>query len=368
MASKDYLEIRNLINELNKYTKLYEIGTPAISDKEWDNLYFKLKELEKTTGIIYPDSPTQKVHFEEISKLNKVTHSHPMLSLAKTKEISEVENFTKASECIFMLKMDGLTASLRYENGKLISAETRGNGIIGEDITHNIVTLNNVPLTIPFTDTLVIDGEIICDTKTFKERFSNNFANPRNYAAGAIRRLDASENKNSGLSFVVWDCIEGIDKEKLSDKFEILEEYGFTVVPFEFNIEKDFNTLKNKAIQLNYPIDGIVIKYNNCKFYRSLGNTEHHFRGGLAYKFYDEEYETELLDIEWTMGRTGVLTPVAVFKPVDTGDSIIERASLHNVSIMREVLGNKPYKGQKIWVVKQNMIIPQISRAEKTRE
>lgn len=364
------MDLRELIDLLNEYTRLYDAGTPAISDKEWDDLYFQLVEREKRDGIIYPDSPTQKVHFEEVSKLNKVAHNHPMLSLAKTKEISEVNEFKKANEVITMLKMDGLTASLKYENGKLVSAETRGNGVIGEDITHNIVAVKNVPMKIPFKDTLVVDGEIICDTETFEKNFSNDFANPRNYAAGAIRRLNASENRNCGLSFVAWDCIQGLSEKTLSDKLHVLYTLGFQNVPFLFQdddwtTEDDFETLKSVAIELHYPIDGIVIKYNNCEFYQSLGNTEHHFRGGLAYKFYDEEYETELLDIEWTMGRTGVLTPVAIFKPVDTGDSIIERASMHNLSIMRETLGMFPEKHQKIWVVKQNQIIPQISRAER---
>ena len=366
-------EMRYLIDTLNKYTKLYDAGTPAISDKEWDDLYFKLVKMEEKEGIVYPDSPSQSIHFEEVSKLNKVEHSHPMLSLAKTKEVSEVESFIGKYDCIFMLKMDGLTASLRYENGKLVSAETRGNGVIGEDITHNIIHIKTVPLTIPYTGILVVDGEIICDTKTFADRFSNDFANPRNYAAGAIRRLNSKENENSGLSFIAWDCIEGAeDKNTLSEKLCFLFELGFQIVPYigapfkdEIEtIEDGFEFLQELAQTHNYPIDGIVIKYNNCEYYKSLGNTEHHFRGGLAYKFYDEEYETELLDIEWTMGRTGVLTPVAVFQPVDTGDSIIERASLHNISIMKEVLGNVPYKNQKIWVYKANMIIPQISRAE----
>ena len=364
--------IRELIDKLNEYTRLYDAGHPAISDKEWDELYFKLVRMEEEEGIIYPDSPTQKVHFEEVSKLNKVAHNHPMLSLAKTKEISEVNEFKKANEVITMLKMDGLTASLKYENGKLVSAETRGNGAVGEDITHNIITVKNVPIEIPFKDTLIVDGEIICDTETFEKNFSNDFANPRNYAAGAIRRLNANENRNSGLSFIAWDCIQGLPEKTLSDKLYTLCNLGFKNVPFLFQdkdefytTEDDFYTLKEIAKDLHYPIDGLVIKYNDCKYYQSLGNTEHHFRGGLAYKFYDEEYETELLDIEWTMGRTGVLTPVAIFEPIDTGDSIIERASMHNLSIMRETLGMFPEKHQKIWVVKQNQIIPQISRAER---
>ena len=364
------MDLRELIDLLNEYTRLYDAGTPAISDKEWDDLYFQLVEREKRDGIIYPDSPTQTIHFDEVSKLDKITHSHPMLSLAKTKDMSEVESFTSKSDCIFMLKMDGLTASIRYEDGKLISAETRGNGVIGEDITHNIVHVNTVPITIPYAGTLVVDGEIICDTETFEKNFSKEFANPRNYAAGAIRRLNSKENQNSGLSFVAWDCIEGLSCETLSDKLFKLDNLGFNTVPFlfqdkDYTIEDDFCSLKEIAKEMHYPIDGIVIKYNNCEYYQSLGNTDHHFRGGLAYKFYDEEYETKLLDISYDVSRLGILTPVAVFEPLDVDGSIIERASLHNMTIMREILGDTPYYGEPIWVYKANMIIPQISRAEK---
>lgn len=366
------MDLRQLIDLLNEYTKLYDAGTPAISDKEWDDLYFQLVEREKRDGIIYPDSPTQTIHFDEVSKLDKIIHSHPMLSLAKTKDISEVESFTSKSDCIFMLKMDGLTASIRYENGKLVSAETRGNGVVGEDITHNIIHVNTVPITIPYTGTLVVDGEIICDTETFEKNFSKEFANPRNYAAGAIRRLNSKENQNSGLSFIAWDCIEGSDKETLSKKLCFLYEQGFEIVPFigmpkeeDETIENGFECLQELAKRHGYPIDGIVIKYNDCEYYQSLGNTEHHFRGGLAYKFYDEEYETKLLDISYDVSRLGILTPVAVFEPLDVDGSVIERASLHNMTIMREILGDTPYYGEPIWVYKANMIIPQISRAEK---
>lgn len=362
--------LRELIDKLNNYTKAYDEGQPLISDKEYDDLYFQLNKLEQESGIIYPDSPTQSINFQVMSKLNKVTHDHPMLSLDKTKDISNVESFISKSNCIFMLKLDGLTASLRYENGKLISAETRGNGFIGEDILHNIIHFESIPLTIPYKDTLVIDGEIICDTKTFTEKFLNDFANPRNYAAGAIRRLDSKENQNSGLSFITWDCIKGMeDKKLLSEKLNFLFELGFQTVPFigmpsdNETVKDNFECLQELAKRHNYPIDGIVIKYNNCEYYNSLGNTEHHFRGGLAYKFYDEEYESQLKDIEWSLGRTGVLTPVAIYDDVEIDGTVCNRASLHNVSVLRDTM-HTPYVGQKVKIAKMNMIIPQVVWAD----
>ena len=372
----DKFTIREIINKLNEATIAYDKGTPIMTDKEWDDLYFELEEREKSEGIIYPDSPTQKVYFETVSKLKKVTHNHPMLSLAKTKSIDEVERFIGDKQCLLMMKLDGLTISLRYVNGELVSAETRGNGVEGEDVLHNARVISSIPKTIPTKEEVIVDGEMICDTKTFQSKFADKYKNPRNYAAGAIRRLDASENRNSGLTFVAWDWING-KYSLLSDNLDQLALWGFKIVPSVFypapdyfwsgdqkepTLEEQIDYVKNHSA---YPIDGIVIKYDDVKYYQSLGATEHHFNGGLAYKFYDEEYETRLKYIDYDVSRTGALTPVAVFDPIDTGDSIIERASLHNISIMKEILGDYPYDGQKITVIKANMIIPQIVSAVK---
>ena len=361
-------DIIELINRLNYYTKLYDEGNPAISDAEWDKMYFKLVELEKEYGCIFPNSPTHSIYFEKVSELQKVKHNHLMLSLDKTKDVNDIIGFAGNQDVIYMLKMDGLTASLKYIDGKLVSAETRGNGIVGEDITHNVKILSNVPVEIPFKDELIVDGEIICDTATFEDKFATLFKNPRNYAAGAIRRLNARENEKCGLGFVAWDCIKGMnDSKTLSEKLWMLKNYGFTTVPFLIelnNVEDDIKYLKQIAQEKCFPIDGIVIKYNKCDYYNSLGNTEHHFRGGIAFKFEDEEYETKLKYIDYDVSRNGILTPVAVFEPIDIDGSVCERASLHNLSVMEEVLG-KPYIGQKLKVAKMNMIIPQITWAEK---
>lgn len=362
-----YNTIRDLVNLLNRYTKAYDEGHPEISDKEWDELYYKLESYEKETGIVFLDSPTQIISYDVVNELIKVKHNHPMLSLKKTKQVEDVLNFADGKELIAMQKMDGLTCSILYEGGHLISAETRGNGEVGEDITHNIVHVQGVPLTISYSGRLVVDGEVICTLDDFKA-FKDTYKNPRNFASGSIRLLNSKECSERKLTFVAWDCIDGLeDYSTLSDKLFNLKALGFKTVAFNTLQSKELklyteviDLVKGYAAEDGYPIDGIVFKYNDCNYYDSLGRTDHHFRGGLAFKFYDEEYLTTLKDIEWTMGRTGILTPIAVFEPVDADGSEIERASLHNLTIMKETLGEVPFIGQPIIVYKANEIIPQL--------
>lgn len=362
------MTVRALIDELNRLTKLYDEGHPEVSDKEWDDLYFELVELERKTGEYYEDSPTQRINYQVVNELNKVEHSHPMLSLDKTKSIDDVKNFIGNKEYIAMAKMDGLTCSLTYKDGKLIRAETRGNGLIGEDILHNALVVKNIPKKINYQNELVVDGEIICTYKNF-ENFEKEYKNPRNFASGSIRLLDSKESAMRNLTFVAWDLIEGgLDCKTLIDKLRFLQELSFDVVPsFADNdssrIENFIEDIKRSCKAHSYPIDGIVFKYNNYKEYLAAGRTDHHFKGGLAYKFYDDEYETRLLNIEWTMGRTGQLTPVAIFESIDIDGTECTRASLHNISIMKEQL-YQPYRNEKIWVYKANQIIPQISNKE----
>lgn len=362
------MTIRQLIDQLNYHTNLYEKGVPQISDKEWDDMYFQLKELEEQTGTIYPDSPTQKINYQIVSELKKVKHNHPMLSLDKTKDIETINSFVKNKEWIAMAKMDGLTCSLRFINGELVGAETRGNGEEGEDILHNAKVISNIPQKINYKDELIIDGEIICTYKNF-ENFNTEYKNPRNFASGSIRLLDSKECKKRKLAFIAWDVIKGFNKESLSDNLIELRLEGFTTVPLTIknaitlDIESAIDLLKTQCKAESYPIDGIVFKYNNINEYRAAGRTDHHFKGGLAYKFYDETYPTTLKYINWTMGRTGVLTPVAVFDPIDIEGSMVEKASLHNASVMKDLLGYYPYVGEKLQVFKANMIIPQIAEA-----
>ena len=357
-------KIKELVEKLNYYTKLYDEGRPEISDKEWDDMYFELQKIERESGIYLEDSPTQRINFQVVNKLNKVEHNHPMLSLDKTKDINEIQKFIYYNDYIAMAKMDGLTCSLKYVNGKLVSAETRGNGLIGEDILHNALQVKNIPKRIDFQDELIVDGEIICTYENFKE-FESEYKNPRNFASGSIRLLDSKESSMRRLSFIAWDCISGLEGvEKLSTKLLKLNVLGFTVVPFmagEYSIDDTISTIQSIAQEAGYPIDGIVYKYDIISEYEAAGKTDHHFKGGLAYKFYDEEYETILRDVEWTMGRTGVLTPVALLEPINIDGSEVSRASLHNISIMDE-LGIR-YQDTKVMVYKANMIIPQISKA-----
>lgn len=369
ISAEDYL---GHIKRLNEWTKAYDEGHPIVSDKEWDDLYFEVVKYEKEhPDCIQPDSPTQVIHFETVSELKKVKHNHPMLSLNKTKDIEEVKTFIGNKDYIVMAKMDGLTCSLHYEGGKLVSAETRGNGEVGEDITHNAMVIPSIPKRISIRDSFTVDGEIICTYKNFEE-VGGKYKNPRNYAAGSIRLLDSKECKERNLTFVAWDIVDSSDISLLCSKFSTLKFLGFTVVPYivpylykELNndIEKIIDIVKYEAKERSYPIDGVVIKYNRVDEYEAAGRTDHHFKGGLAYKFYDEEYETTLKDIEWSMGRTGVLTPVAIFKPIEIDGTTVERASLHNVSVLMEILGDCPYINEYLTVAKMNMIIPQITSA-----
>lgn len=358
--------IDELVDTLNKWQEAYDNSSPLVSDKQYDDLYFELIGLENKSGYIRKDSPTMKVVWKAKDGLQKVEHSHPMLSLDKTKEISDIKNFVQGHCWIAMAKMDGLTCSLTYENGKLIRAETRGNGFVGEDITHNAMILNNIPKTIKVKERLVVDGEVICDLGTFLD-FQEDYATARNFAAGSIRLLDPKECAKRKLKFIAWDLIEGGPYGVLSDNLMYLLSLGFEIVPFNSSEVEPANAITKIIVgcnACNYPIDGIVFKYNQIDDYINQGRTAHHFLGGLAYKFYDEEYETRLRYIDYDVSRNGVLTPVAVFDPVVIDGTSCTRASLHNMSVMEEVLGETPYRGEKIWIYKANQIIPQVSQAE----
>lgn len=372
----DIAKIRELIEYLNYHTSLYDKGTPAISDYNWDRRYFELKELEDKYSIYFNDSPTQTIHYEVISSLEKVVHNHDMLSLEKTKALDEIKDFLGAAPYLAMCKMDGLTCSLKYENGVLVSAETRGNGKVGENILHNARVIPSIPKQIPITETIVIDGEIICSKSDFAE-FEEEYANPRNFAAGSIRLLDAKECSKRKLQFIAWDVIEGLEDRKfLTEKLHAISDCGFLSVPFISNpgrdtglnfipVEDMVQFLIERADEYFYPTDGIVFKFNDVEYGRSLGQTSHHFKNAMAFKFADDAVKSRLFNIDWTMGRTGVLTPVAEFEDIELEGSTVSRASLHNLSILWEILGENPYQGQEVEVFKANMIIPQIKSAEK---
>lgn len=357
-------EISELTNYLNQRTEEYDKGVPTISDREWDNLYFKLKALEEKTGIVMCDSPTQVVHYTAVNALQKVNHNHNMLSLAKTKDWNEFLAYFGNRDVIGMVKLDGLTCSLEYLNGKLIGAETRGNGTVGENILHNAQVIPSIPKKIPYYDHLIVDGEVICTAFDFKE-FSNDYANARNFASGSIRLLDSRECEKRKLTFLVWNVVTGFETENnFMTKLVEVEKLGFKVVPWTSSFDWDAKEfLINKAKELGYPIDGLVGRFGDIAYGLSLGETDHHSKAAFAFKFYDETYPSTLQSIEWTMGRTGILTPVAVFDAIDIEGSTVERASLHNYSVMRQTM-NRPFVGQKVQIFKANMIIPQIYEAE----
>lgn len=359
------------IEQLNKWSKAYEADKPLVSDQTWDELYFDLQEAEARLGFVLPNSPTQKINYEVVNGLKKIKHKEnaPMLSLDKTKDIADITAKFKDKSWIIMEKCDGLSCRLIYQHGELIQASTRGNGRVGEDITHTVKVIRNVPTSIPHNGTLVVDGEVVCLDQDFKP-FAQEYANSRNFAAGSIRLLDSAESAKRNLSFIAWDCIEDTETEGglLSLQLEDLARYGFTIVDYYCSNEPVTNEvvecLKEAAKQRGLPIDGMVFKLNNKSEYYAAGQTVHHPNGACAYKFYDEEYETELLDIVYEISKLGVLTPVAVYQPVEIDGAECSRCTLHNLSVMREVLGEYPMRGQKIWVYRANQVTPQVSRAE----
>ena len=352
-------KIKELTDLLNKASDAYyNTGNTIMEDREFDTLVEELRNLEQETGFVMATSPTHKVGYEVKSELQKVTHNHPMLSLAKTKNWNEFIQYFGNKDVIGMLKMDGLTCSLRYINGELVSAETRGNGEIGEDILHNIKTVKTVSQKIPYKGELIVDGEIICTYDDFKP-FASEYKNPRNFASGSIRLLDSNECAKRPLTFVAWNVIKGFeDENSFLKKLYLIEKQGFTVVPWTSSFDwdaKDF--LIEQAKKYGYPIDGLVGRFDDIKYGESLGATSHHSNAAYAFKFGDETYETTLRGVEWNTTRTGIIAPVAIFDEVDLDGALTTRATLHNLSIIEQLeLGI----GDTITVYRSNMVIPKI--------
>ena len=373
MGDSTLEKMRYMTDKLNYWTKKYDEGNPEVSDKEWDDMYFTLLDFETTMDFAYEDSPTRKVNYQVVNQLDKVKHNHKMLSLEKTKSLDDVVAFSNNRRLVAMAKVDGLTCSLRYINGKLVSAETRGDGIIGEDILHNALVIPSIPHRINYEKELVVDGEIVCLTKDFQD-FKKEYKNSRNFAAGSIRLLNSKECEKRKLTFIAWEIIKGFENSvdidnSFSNKLYKLSNLGFKVVPCDSitpgrDLEEVVQIITSLSYAESIPIDGIVFKFNDIAYGKSLGETSHHFKNAIAYKFYDETYETKLRNLDWTMGRTGILTPVAVFDPVEIDGSVVERASLHNLDILRNILF-EPFIGQTISVYKANMIIPQVAWGDK---
>ena len=356
--------IKELVAHLNTYRNAYYNNSESqISDYEYDNLFDELKSLEDETGVIMSNSPTQTVGYEVKSKLEKVKHSHPMLSLDKTKDVDDLIAFSSGRDCIVSLKLDGLTILNTYTNSELIQAETRGNGEEGEIVTHNARVFDNLPSSIPYDSKFEIEGEAIITQSDFEKiNVNGEYKNSRNLASGSVRQLDNNVTKDRHVRFVAWKIPFGVTSYSIG--FDIAARYGFEVVPYEkYNSSKDdihviIEKLKTVAREKGYPIDGLVITYDNIEYGKSLGMTGHHPKHSLAFKFYDEEVTTTLRDIEWSMGKTGSLCPVAIFDSVEIDGTKVSRASVHNWSMVQDLeLGI----GDTITVYKANMIIPQIA-------
>lgn len=365
--------MRQLVNKLNHYRdQYYNNNISEIEDSEYDKLFDELKNLEKEEGIVYSDSPTQTVGYQVQSKLKKVTHSHPMLSLAKSTDLNEIEKFINGKFVIFMLKCDGLTCSIHYKDGKLISAETRGDGTVGEDITNNIKMVSNVPLTIPVKGSVTVDGEIIVKWDVFKKMNEGilegeDFSHPRNYASGSIRQLDTKITKDRQLSFIAWKLIEApLFSKHFKENLNLITAMGFEVVPWrtykDTSIEKlpEIFSLMYYGVakEHNIPVDGLVLAYDDIEYGESLGATAHHLNSQFAWKREMENVETTLRDVEWNIGKSGMVAPTAVFDPIDLGGAITTRATLHNVSIIK---GLKLGIGDRITVARMNEVIPKVT-------
>lgn len=364
--------IATRVEELNKASEAYyNTGQPIMSDTEFDNKLEELRQWEDETGIVLSNSPTHNVGATVLDNIKEVTHKTPMLSLEKCHSVEEIIKFANNHNLVDSVKLDGLTVRLTYKDGDLLLAESRGNGMVGSDVTDHVKQFTNVPLHINKEGTYIIDGEALIKLDDFAKINTNGeYKNSRNLAAGTLSSLDTSIVKDRKLSWYAWEVVEGDSDNSFYKRLLNAQNLGFDVVPC-YNITiNEFNQLQihidnfiNIAEKENLPQDGVVFKFDDVAYGKSLGNTSHHFRNGIAYKVFNDSVEATLRNIEWSSGKTGILTPVAIFDTVDIEGSEVSRASLHNVSVMNEILG-RSWKGQKIGVYKANMIIPAIRWAE----
>lgn len=362
--------MKELINTLNNASNAYYNQSPIMSDYEWDKLYDELATLEYATEIVLTDSPTHNVGYSVSDELKEVEHNHPMLSLDKTKSIDELIEFTGNKDCFLSVKADGLTTSLHYINGKLIGAETRGNGVRGIECLHNVLTMKNVPKEIPYKDELIIDGETIIGWDTFREindklPEDKKYKHPRNLVSGTLRLLDNKEAANRNMRFVAWRVIKGFEHKTPSEDLFKAKDIGFEIIPIlkspRINQKKELvillNQIRESANSHNIPYDGAVMAIDDYKIAESMGRTDKFFRHSMAYKYEDELFETVLTDIEWNTSKTGLINPVAIFEPVDLNGAITTRATLHNITYIKDMMLGI---GDRIRVYRSNMVIPKV--------
>ena len=373
--------MKELIYDLNRASdSYYGSGTTLMSDAEFDSKLLELKQLEEEANTVFPNSPVNRVGGAVLKSLIKVKHETPMLSLDKCHSVEEIKKFAAGHDIVASIKLDGISCRLIYQDGELIGAESRGNGTEGNDILQHVKQFMNVPLRINKKGKYVIDGEALIKLDDFEEINKNGeYKNSRNLTAGTLSSLDTSVVKDRKLSWYAWEVVsEETDPilvvEYDSFYFKLLEaeKLGFNIVPCELlklkhykdeEIQNKIDNFISLAAEKHLPQDGVVFKFEDVEYGKSLGSTEHHNRNGIAFKVKNDSVETTLKDIEFTMGKTGILTPTAVFEPVEIEGSTVERASLHNISVMRELMP-RPFKGQKIGVFKANLIIPQLRWAE----
>jgi len=373
--------MKELIHDLNRASdSYYGSGTTLMSDAEFDSKLLELKQLEEEANTVFPNSPVNRVGGAVLKSLIKVKHETPMLSLDKCHSVEEIKKFAAGHDIVASIKLDGISCRLIYQDGELIGAESRGNGTEGNDILQHVKQFMNVPLRINKKGKYVIDGEALIKLDDFEEINKNGeYKNSRNLTAGTLSSLDTSVVKDRKLSWHAWEVVsEETDPilvvEYDSFYFKLLEaeKLGFNIVPCELlklkhykdeEIQNKIDNFISLAAEKHLPQDGVVFKFEDVEYGKSLGSTEHHNRNGIAFKVKNDSVETTLKDIEFTMGKTGILTPTAVFEPVEIEGSTVERASLHNISVMRELMP-RPFKGQKIGVFKANLIIPQLRWAE----
>lgn len=367
-------ELINILQEASIY--YYKYDNPTMTDKQYDDLYDELLDLEKEIGIVMVNSPTQKVQGETIEYLEKVQHKKPMLSANKTKNISEIKKFIGDRVCVMSWKEDGLTIVLRYKDGVLDKAITRGkDGLIGEDVTHTMRMCKNIPLKIPYCVDIEVRGECVISWDDFYKINDNSEetkTHPRNLAAGSVRQLNASIAKDRNIKYKAFELVQDYTYEKsksdpslldhifnISESFDYLSDCGFDVVEHDFVTQDNVEEMIEKYNPENYefPVDGLIFEYNDYLYGKSLGETSHHPLNMIAMKWEDELFETTLEDIEWNTSKTGLINPVAKFKETVIDGASVTRATLHNISYIENLqLGI----GDKIRIYKANKIIPKV--------
>lgn len=372
--------MKDLCESLNIYRdKYYNSDNPIVSDQIYDELFDKLEQLEKATGVVFANSPTRTVGYSILEGKEKVNHPFPLLSMQKTKDIKEFSKYFKGKPFVLSLKLDGLTTELLYEGGELVEASTRGNGEIGENITELVKHYTNVPLKIPFTKKLRIVGESIIKLDDF-ERINaplseeERYANPRNLVSGSLGLLDTKEFSKRKVRWYCFNVLEneeinegineGIKNKSYFESLERIRSFGFDICPSslindEEQLEEKIIFLTEMATRLKIGIDGLVGRFDDLEYGGSLGTTSHHPLDSIAYKFYDETYETILRGIEWQTSKDGRLFPKAVFDTVIIDGAEVSFATLHNIRYIREL---KLGIGDKILVSKRNQIIPAVEK------